>query len=747
MRRMPCFVLSGLGLMVARTAWAAPPALPADTAEPAADAAPADTAAPAADPAPDAGAVDPPLDAVGSGEASADFDAAPGLDGDTDVVAADDEDAPRRRRDRGGDSDEDSAASDDSDPSMVQGRREHMMQTNRGGIGLMHTSFPDAGGKYSFRFRLHTDFFRKEAFIFSGAAGPDNHSRVRGGVNIGFSPLEYLELFFSVNSQANRNERIQPGRQDAETVFALGDIDFGAKGAYRFKKYGIGIGGQVGVGLLSGSSRLLTQGVNFWFDGMFSLDVRYLTPKQFPFRFTTNLGWMLDNSLQIAQFGQIRDSTSREVLRFALGANHNRMRLRNAVDFPIRFGKEKKYGIDPFVEWSWDISTQEEALAFSQPGAQPSPLPRSSQWLTLGARANVISGLHVDAGVDIGMVSPSFEFGPLTPPWQMILGLGWSFDPNPVVKEVEVEAAAPPPPPPAPVLDGRIVGQVVDAAGTPIPSAIVSFPGLTTTSILTDANGSFTSFRFPAGTVAMQVSQEGQVLGESSAEVSAGEDTSVTIALEQGPAPATGIMQAVVTDPGGNPVACSMKVVGNGVDQSFDSTPGAVGQIALELFEGTYSATVTAPGFKAAQTSFTVAPGGEVNVSVQLEADAPVETPHVKASKRAIRLTKRIKYTNSNAIAAASKPLLDELASFLKGHPEYELVEVRTHTDDKGAAKKRTDDRADAVKNHLVGAGVSAARLSTKGLGSSKPVAVNMTAAGRAKNNRTEFSVKKYSGG
>jgi len=747
MRRLPFAVLSGLGLLLARTSWAGPPALPADSAEPA----PAPVAETPAAETPDA-----PVDASAEGSASADLDVT-GLDGSGGVAEAaevEDEEAPTRRRDRrrdrdAGDEDDgetDSDVGDDNDPGMVQGRREHMMQTNRGSIGLFHTSLPDAGGRNTFRFRLHTDFFRKEEFIFGGPPGPDEHARVRGGVDISFSPLEYLELFFSVNNSANRNARPQADRQDADAVFALGDLDFGLKGAYRMKN-GIGFGGQAGLGLLSGSDRLLTEGVNFYVDGLFAVDIRYLTKKQFPFRYTTNVGWILDNSLQIADFGGIADSTSREVLRFSLGANHNRMRLRNAIDFPVRFGKEKQFGINPFVEWSWDISTQEELPAFGQPGAEPSPMPRSSQWITLGTRANVVSGLHIDAGVDIGVVSPSYEFGPPTPPWQVILGLGWSFDPNPIVKEVEVEAAAPPPPPPAVVLDGRIVGQVVDAAGTPIPGAIVTFPGLTTTSIIADANGSFTSFRFAAGSIPVQVvGADAAVLAEGSAEVTAGEDTSMTIQVEQAAAPATGIMQAAITDSSGAGVAGSMRVVGNGVDQSFESTPEAVGLIALELNEGDYRATVTAPGYKPAETSFTVQPGAEVNVSVTLEPDAPVETPHVKASRRAIRLTKRLRYTGANGIAEASKPVLDELAAYLKQHPEYELIEVRTHTDDKGAAKKRTDERAEAVKNHLVGAGVASTRLSTRGLGSSKPVAVNMTAAGRAKNNRTEFSVKKYGG-
>jgi OmpA-OmpF porin, OOP family len=50
------------------------------------------------------------------------------------------------------------------------------------------------------------------------------------------------------------------------------------------------------------------------------------------------------------------------------------------------------------------------------------------------------------------------------------------------------------------------------------------------------------------------------------------------------------------------------------------------------------------------------------------------------------------------------------------------------------------------VKAYLTGKGVDGSRLSTKGYGASKPVAVNMTEQGRAKNNRTVFGVKKFGG-
>lgn len=729
--------LGGLGWVVPSVAWAAPPALPegdpaASSEAPAEAAAPAETATP-----PDPTLEAAPADATVAGDASVDAGATvdtSSFDADISGEAADAADAGdeggKRKRGKGKD---DSVRADD--PGMVEGRREGLMPTNGGPIGLFYTMLPDVGGKYTFRFRLHTDFFRKSNFMYAG----DTHARVRGAVTIGFTPFKFGELFFSVKSSANRNERPQADRQDAKAVFALGDVDFGIKAAHRFKN-GIGVGGVVGLGLLSGSNRLRTSNVNFWFDGMFAVDLRYLTKKQAPVRISTNLGWMLDNSLGVANYAAITDPVSREVSRFALGGNHSRVQMRYAVDFPVRLGKKRQFGIDPILEWSWDVSTRLEP-AFRQPNVTPSPLKRSSQWLTVGMRANVVSGLHIDAAADIGLVSPNFEYGPPTPPWQIILGLGWTFDPVPVVREVEV--AAPPPAvenPPA-VLEGRIVGQVLDPNGTPIPDAKVLFPGVAANAILTDSSGAFTSFRFPAGQVAVQVEVNGQVAHEATAEVKDGEDTSVTLQLANAVAPATGIVQGSVTDQGGAPVAFSMRVSGQGVDESFNSTED--GRIALELFEGEYRATITALGFKEKIITFTVRGKGEITVREQLERDAPVATPNVSGNKSGIKLKKKIRY-NGNDVHAESYAILDELASFLNGHPEFEAVEVGVHTDDRGAAQQRTDERADAVKAYLIGKGVAGSRLSAKGYGASKPVAVNMTEQGRAKNNRTVFSVKSY---
>ncbi|MEZ4452779.1 MAG: OmpA family protein [Nannocystaceae bacterium] len=636
-------------------------------------------------------------------------------------------------------------AADDNDPASINGRREPAINTVRGGLGLFNTTLADVGGRHSIRFGLHTDFFRRDGMIYDSVDnGQDTNSRFRGTVNIGYSPLPFGEIFLSIQSQANRNLRTQPGRQDAQTNFALGDIDLGIKGAHRFVRGGaIGLGGVLDLGLLSGTTKLTSERVNFSFDFLFTLDVRYLTPKKFPFRFTTNLGWILDNSLKVLDFSRISDTTSREVTRFALGVNHSRVRMRYGVDFPIRLGKDRRFGIDPIAELAWDVSTHGELTLFGQPDATAPALPRSSLWATFGVRANVIAGLHLDASIDVGLKSSAFEFGPPTPPWQLLLGLGYAFDPSPVIKEVE--SSTPPPAGPPPVTDGRIVGQVIDEAGAPVPGAKITFPGLTTTAILADEGGSFTTFRFPEGVVSMVIELPNGTVQEASAAVKAGADTSATITIAGGAAPASGILDGSVVDEAGNPVAGSMQITGQGIDEPF--TVGADGFIRVELPAGDYVGTVRADGFEDARVRFTVAPGQDMTpVRATLKRATPVETPNVSGTAKAIKLKKSISFKGDD-VSDKGQEILDELAAFLNGHPEYQEIEIGVHTDDRGNPSQRSSTRADNVRNYLLGKGVNPDRVVAKGYGDRNPIAVNLTASGRAQNNRVVIKVTKHGGG
>jgi outer membrane protein OmpA-like peptidoglycan-associated protein len=87
--------------------------------------------------------------------------------------------------------------------------------------------------------------------------------------------------------------------------------------------------------------------------------------------------------------------------------------------------------------------------------------------------------------------------------------------------------------------------------------------------------------------------------------------------------------------------------------------------------------------------------------------------------------------------------VLRELAEVLKAHPEVK-VRIEGHTDSKGNPQVNnwmSRERAKAVKTFLVKEGVPAARLSSVGLGFSKPIAPNTTEEGREKNRRIELVV------
>ena len=98
--------------------------------------------------------------------------------------------------------------------------------------------------------------------------------------------------------------------------------------------------------------------------------------------------------------------------------------------------------------------------------------------------------------------------------------------------------------------------------------------------------------------------------------------------------------------------------------------------------------------------------------------------------------------TGKAEVQPESRPVLKEIASTLKEHPDLKIL-IEGHTDNVGTPASNlslSDARAAAVKAALVADfGVDAARITTKGLGDTKPSVPNTTAAGRAQNRRVEI--------
>ncbi len=103
-----------------------------------------------------------------------------------------------------------------------------------------------------------------------------------------------------------------------------------------------------------------------------------------------------------------------------------------------------------------------------------------------------------------------------------------------------------------------------------------------------------------------------------------------------------------------------------------------------------------------------------------------------------------LEFTSGKAvIAASSRASLTSLADVLKGKPSL-MLQVSGHTDSIGKIEsnlKLSRDRANAVKDFLVKAGVLPSQIITEGFGASQPIATNETEEGRKLNRRVEMKV------
>jgi outer membrane protein OmpA-like peptidoglycan-associated protein len=96
----------------------------------------------------------------------------------------------------------------------------------------------------------------------------------------------------------------------------------------------------------------------------------------------------------------------------------------------------------------------------------------------------------------------------------------------------------------------------------------------------------------------------------------------------------------------------------------------------------------------------------------------------------------------SDRIRPESTPTLKEISAMLTEHADLKLS-IEGHTDNVGSAASNlslSEKRAAAVVKYLVDAGgIASTRLSSKGLGASKPAASNDTPEGRQNNRRVEL--------
>jgi|SRR5688572_6645107 len=99
--------------------------------------------------------------------------------------------------------------------------------------------------------------------------------------------------------------------------------------------------------------------------------------------------------------------------------------------------------------------------------------------------------------------------------------------------------------------------------------------------------------------------------------------------------------------------------------------------------------------------------------------------------------------TGTSDLTASAREPLARFAGIVASYPGLRF-KVEGHTDNTGSVAANDElslRRAIAVRDYLIGQGVAASSIDVEGLGSSRPVADNSTADGRARNRRVEIVV------
>lgn len=100
---------------------------------------------------------------------------------------------------------------------------------------------------------------------------------------------------------------------------------------------------------------------------------------------------------------------------------------------------------------------------------------------------------------------------------------------------------------------------------------------------------------------------------------------------------------------------------------------------------------------------------------------------------------------NSARLTANAQRLMENVVAFLRADSSIR-ISISGHTDNKGSDAynlKLSRDRANEVRDYLIGYGIDGSRLDAAGYGESRPVATNDTDEGREFNRRVEFRIEK----
>jgi outer membrane protein OmpA-like peptidoglycan-associated protein len=138
--------------------------------------------------------------------------------------------------------------------------------------------------------------------------------------------------------------------------------------------------------------------------------------------------------------------------------------------------------------------------------------------------------------------------------------------------------------------------------------------------------------------------------------------------------------------------------------------------------------------------------GGSVGLYLDKQARELEEVAETKRTENGVlvRMKSEILFdSGSAALKPEAIAQLEKIGAILAKYSD-DRVRVEGHTDATGSVgvnEELSQRRADAVRRVLLGRGVTDAQITALGMGKSRPIADNATAAGRAANRRVELHI------
>ena len=200
----------------------------------------------------------------------------------------------------------------------------------------------------------------------------------------------------------------------------------------------------------------------------------------------------------------------------------------------------------------------------------------------------------------------------------------------------------------------------------------------------------------------------------------------------------------------------TMRGRGSAVTGAVDSAV-ATGSVALDTAAARTGAAVSAAATAASDAASKLGAFGKKLLPGGVELNIPergIESnliAFITDSSRPVNDTTWFNFdrlnfaTGSASILPESEEQLNNIAAILKAYPNVN-VKVGGYTDNTGdpaANRKLSQQRADAVRQALIGNGIEAKRMVAEGYGSDHPVGDNATEEGRAMNRRIALRVTK----